>query len=381
MPQRLKLALTADKEALAPGVSSQVALDGKFLYGAPAANLNTEAEVTLREDSDPYPQPQYKGYHFGLAQESWSAKRFPLATQGTDEQGKETLTVSLNEVPDTSRLLKAVLRVSLFEPGGRPVNRVLGFPYRVQPFAIGIKPSADSVEIGQAIQFDIVALDASGNPQAVNGLRYELYREDYEYYWYYRDSRWDYKTIIRDSQPLNGQAFNLAADQPYKVTQKALDWGSYRAEVIDPATGVASSVRFQVGWWVEPGGGDSPDRLQLRLDKPTYQAGETAHAFIKAPFAGEVLLAVASNRMWMTKSVSLPADGVTVDLPIPAEWGPGVYLTATAYRPAEGGAKRGPGRAIGVTWLGLDPQPRTLQVAFAAPSELKPRQQSTCRCR
>ena len=68
--------------------------------------------------------------------------------------------------------------------------------------------------------------------------------------------------------------------------------------------------------------------------------------------------------MWLSKTVSAPADGATVELPIPAEWGPGVYIAATAFRSAENVAQRGPGRAIGVAWVGLDPSPRTLNIAL-----------------
>jgi uncharacterized protein YfaS (alpha-2-macroglobulin family) len=47
--------------------------------------------------------------------------------------------------------LQARVRVSLFEPGGRPVTRSLNLPYRAQPFAIGIKPrfSDGGVQTGQ----------------------------------------------------------------------------------------------------------------------------------------------------------------------------------------------------------------------------------------
>ena len=96
-------------------------------------------------------------------QESWKAKRFNLAVAGTDADGKTRTTVKLDEIPDTSRLLKALVRVSLFEPGGRPVNRTLALPYRTQPFAIGIQPRfEDGIRIGEEASFEIIALDHRG---------------------------------------------------------------------------------------------------------------------------------------------------------------------------------------------------------------------------
>lgn len=372
VPQRIKLELDSAAKALAPGETIAVKARGRFLYGAPAALLNTQAEIVLRVDPEPY--PAFKNYQFGLVQESYEAERFELTTPATDEAGEALLDVSLDAVPDTTRPLKAVVRVSLFEPGGRPVNQVLGLPYRTQPYALGIRPRFNgSVPIGQAAGFDVVAVGPDGQPRAVEGLRYELFREEYNYYWFYQSNRWDYKLIIRDSDPVASRTLALTAE-PQALTQPGLDWGNYRLEIHDPTTGVASSVRFDVGWFVNPSADDTPDKLQVTLDKPVYQAGDTARVYVKAPFAGEVLLAVAGNTLHTTKSFSLSADGTTVELPVDADWGPGVYVTATAFRPGNNTTQRGPGRAIGLAWLKLDPAPRTLEIAMQTPAEVLPRQ-------
>ncbi len=56
-------------------------------------------------------------------------------------------------------------------------------------------------------------------------------------------------------------------------------------------------------------------------------------------------------------------------------WGSGVYALVSAYRPADapGPQQRGPGRAVGVAWLGIDPSARTLAPALAAPDVVRPR--------
>ena len=252
VPQRLKLELSSPALVLKPGEPAVVEITGRFLYGAPAANLKAEAEVVLNEDPNPY--PTFPGYRFGLAQDRWTAQRFPVALAGTDAQGKAQAQVTLSETPDTSRPLQARLRVSLFEPGGRPVSRSLNLPYRAQPFAIGIKPrfGDDGVPLGQEAGFDVIALDPLGQPLAKSGLRAELVREDHQYYWYYGENRWNYKLVIRDGAPVASQTLNIAAGQPSAFVQRIAEWGDYRLDVLDPATGVASSVRFTVGWFESP---------------------------------------------------------------------------------------------------------------------------------
>ncbi len=373
VPQRLKLELKAATKTLKPNVPTTLAIHGRFLYGAPAANLKAEAEVVLREDPKPY--PQYADYHFGLIQDEWTAKRFPVALAGTDAQGQAQTVLMVNETPDTTRPLLARLRVSLFEPGGRPVHRHLDLPYRIQPFAIGIKPHfSGGIQSGQEAGFDVIALDPSGQRYAGRDLRVDWIREEYQYYWYHNNSRWNYKQIIRDRAPVSSQTLSLTSGQVATIRQNGLDWGHYRLEIVDPQTGVASSVRFTVGWFEKSGVGDTPDQMKVTLDKPHYQAGDTARVFIRAPFAGEVVLNVMGDRLWLSKAMSVPADGMTVTLPIAAEWGPGVYIAATAFRPADHKAQRGPGRAVGVAWAGLDPAQRRLNIALDIPREWKPRQ-------
>src|SRR5262249_3209589 len=97
--------------------------------------------------------------------------------------------------------------------------------------------------------------------------------------------------------------------------------------------------------------------------------------FIKAPFAGEAELAIASDRVLSLRALSLPAEGVTLDVPVDASWGSGVYALVSAYRrsDAPGPQQRGPGRPVGIAWLGIDASVRTLATAFAAPDVVRPR--------
>src|SRR5204862_7816000 len=131
--------------------------------------------------------------------------------------------------------------------------------------------------------------------------------------------------------------------------------GLYRWEVTDPASGAQSSLRFHVGWWVEAALPDVPDKLDTTLDKPSYQAGDTAKLFVKAPFAGEAELTIASDRILALRSFVLPPGGTTIEVPVDAVWGSGVYALVSAYRPQGAAsaapnqaAPRGPGRAVGV---------------------------------
>lgn len=381
VPERLAFTLAPERKTLVPGVDDPVTLEARYLYGAPAAALATEAELVLRRDRNPY--PAFKDYRFGLAQERWQATRRALTVAPTDAEGRTRLVARLDAAPDTSLPLKAVLRVAVLEQGGRATWRSLSLPVRSRARALGIRPlfGDNVVETGQEAGFTAIAVDRDGARVATKDVTFALYRERYDYQWYYRSARWAYKVVIRD-RLLDQGPMALAADRPARFA-RTLDWGRYRLELRDRKSGAATSLRFRVGWFTSgPTAGAAPDKLQVALDKRRYKAGETARVRIRPPFAGEALIAVAGDRLYETRLVTLPREGTVISIPVKADWGSGVYVTATAFRPgdrpgsekdAAGSGRRGPARAIGLAWLGIDSSPRTLSVAITAPETIRPR--------
>src|SRR5262249_42179983 len=142
---------------------------------------------------------------------------------------------------------------------------------------------------------EVIAVDGDGKRTAAPGLRWELLRESWQYDWYSLNGVWRHRTQVRD-QPIETGTLNVGADAAATLA-RTLPEGRYRWEVVDTASGAASSLRFHVGWWVEAELPDVPDKLTATLDKATYQPGETARLFIKAPFAGDAQLAIASDRI------------------------------------------------------------------------------------
>src|SRR5437763_9449725 len=253
-------------------------------------------------------------------------------------------------------------------------------PIRQRPLAIGLRSPAgdDAIPEGQPANVEIIALDADAKRIGSQGVRWELLRENWEYAWYSQNGLWRHRTQIHD-QALEAGIIDVNGADHASLSRK-LPEGRYRWELRDDATGAQSSLRFHVGWWVEAALPDVPDKLEATLDKPSYQAGDTAKLFVKAPFAGEAELAIASDRVLALRSFSLPAGGTTIELPVDAAWGTGIYALVSAYRPQAAAApapgpaaSRGPGRAVGVAWLGVDASPRTLSVALSAPDVVRPR--------
>ena len=378
VPPQLKVELSAADRPVKPGEPFPVTVGARYYYGAPGAGLSVEAQASIAFDDAPFPNEP--GFHFGLVGDEFTSTRKDLEPPATDAEGKTTIALNLTDLPDVTKPLAVTVQVSVFEPSGRAVIESVMRPIRQRPLAIGLRSPAgdDAIPEGQPANVEIIALDADAKRIASQGLRWELLRENWQYSWYSVNGSWRHRTQRRD-QPMETGSLDIGANG-LAALSRTLPAGRYRWEVTDPASGAQSSLRFHVGWWVEAALPDVPDKLEATLDKPSYQAGETAKLFVKAPFAGEAELAIASDRVLALRSFSLPAGGATIELPVDTAWGTGIYALVSAYRPQAAAApapgpaaSRGAGRAVGVAWLGVDASPRTLSVALSAPDVVRPR--------
>ncbi|WP_022729963.1 alpha-2-macroglobulin family protein [Fodinicurvata sediminis] len=377
VPDRTEFDLTSATDSLAVGGSTEIALEGRYLYGAPAAGLALEGELTVKPTRE---WARFPGYVFGLAdEEGVEPLRTPLAgLPETDAEGRAVFDVSIDSVPSTTRLLTAEMHVQMREAGGRAVERSLEIDVEPQTPVIGLKPefSGGQVEEGGTANFRVLAADPSGERIAMPELEWSLYKVERHYQWYRNGSAWDYEPITTTSLVREG-TLDATADSEPQVSA-SVDWGRYRLEVqhSEPG-GPISSVEFEAGWYVEASSTETPDGLEVALDRARYEPGDTAQLKISPRFAGEALITLGSESLQHSMRVSVPAEGTTVDIPVTKDLGAGTYVTATLFRPGETTENRLPMRAIGVRWLEVDPGERALDVALDPPETTRPNERLT----
>ncbi|TCN31361.1 alpha-2-macroglobulin family protein [Sinorhizobium americanum] len=372
VPDRTEFDLTSEAKAIEVGTPIEVAVDGRFLYGAPAAGLTLEGEVAVRPTHE---SEAFKGYFFGLADEEASEDtRVPLEGLGPlDQVGKAVIAVDLGEVPATTQLLNATVTVRMREAGGRAVERALTLPVQPTGPMIGIKPEFSGELAENSVgKFHVIAIDANGAKVAMPGLSWKLISVERNYQWYRDGSAWKYEPVISTKQVANGTVDVTENGAEIAVP---VGWGRYRLEIETAAAdGPTSSVEFDAGWYVEATSTETPDGLEIALDKENYAVGETAKLKVSPRFAGELLVTVGTENLIATKSATIAETGGEVELPVTADWGAGAYVTATLYRPGDAQESRMPMRAIGIKWLAVDPADRKLAVSLDAPEKTQPRQ-------
>ena len=318
----------------------------------------------------------FEGYSFGLNDERVLPVRSPLSGLPlTDGKGTAMIPVELDEVPDATKPLEARLTIRMREASGRAVERSLTVPVERLDTMIGVKPAFAGGQIGdgETAKFDVIAVAPDGARAGLADVTWNLVKIERNFQWYQVNGSWNYEPVTYTKRVASGR-FDLTADAAAEIAAK-VEWGRYRLEVAGAdASGPATSVEFNAGWYVQASAGDTPDMLQVTLDKQAYKPGETARVNITPRFAGTALVQVVSDRLITMKPVEVSEAGATVELPVGEDWGAGVYVTATLFRPADVAKSRMPGRALGLQWLRIDASERTTSVEFDVPPVVRPRQ-------
>ncbi len=367
---RIEFDLTTVAKIIPRNGPAQLSVGGHFLYGAPASNLDLSGTVSIAAAKE---RPGFAGYAFGLVDDEITAVRQDIDDMpSTDAAGKATFPVKLDKIPASSRPLEATITVSMAESGGRAVERKLTLPVVPNGSMIGIKPafSGRSLGDGANADFDVVVAAPDGKMLAQTGLKYELLRVETSYQWYRQNGQWEYEPVKRTERVANGTV-DAAADNPARISMP-VNWGRYRLEVsTGTPDGSTTSLTFDAGFYAEANS-DTPDLLEVALDKPDYKSGDTMNVSVTARTAGRLTLNIFTDRLVASASQDVKAGSVRVPLVVGRDWGTGAYMVATLRRPLDAPAQRMPGRAIGVQWFSIDKTARTLTLDMKLPGSLRP---------
>ncbi|MCC6778533.1 MAG: alpha-2-macroglobulin family protein [Hyphomicrobiales bacterium] len=360
VPDRLEFEIATTAKGISKARPAEVSVDGRYLYGAPASALEIEGEVIVAPAAERAGFPQYR---FGLSDEDVETNRQPLENlPETDANGRARFSVALDKVPTTTRPLEARILVRMAEAGGRAIERKLTLPVIPSGAMIGVKPlfSGRSIGEGENAGFDVVLVGSDGASLARPGLRYELLKVETRYQWYRRDGLWDFEPVKTTKRVADGQ-LDVAADRPGRISLP-VQWGRYRLEVsTGERNGPITSIGFDAGFYAEASA-DTPDLLEVALDKAEYAPGESMTVAVTARTAGKVTLNVIGDRLASTLTQDVPAGTSRLRLPVGNDWGTGAYVVATLRRPLDAQAQRMPGRAIGLQWFAINRKARTLTV-------------------
>ena len=369
LPERIDVTLALPDGPVRLGDVPGLAVEARYLFGSPGADLAVEGEVVLREATS---LARYPGYVFGRADEPFSAqvRSFDAARTGAD--GRATIPVALPDVTDPARPLEVEVHARVSEGSGRPVERSVTRALTPASPVLGIKPLFDGV-VGENADaaFDLVAVGPDEAPAAMK-VNWVLTRIQTDYQWYQEYGNWNWQPVTTRTPVAQGTA-DLGGPDPAKVSG-AVTWGEYELAVEQADGGAAAaSTTFYAGWYVSADVSSTPDTLEMSLDRADYAPGQTAMLRVVPRAAGTALVMVLSDRLVALKVVPLAAGENAVPLEVTKDWGAGAYVTVSALRPMDVAAGRNPARAMGLAYAAIDPGDRALEAQVQVADEVAPR--------
>ena len=376
LPERMKLDLDAAQPVLKPGEALKLTATAAYLYGAPASGNRFTAKLAVAIEQ--HPLDQLPGYFFGDPTMELPKDAKDIIDTTLPENGVLQEDIALPAEAKPRSPIAAIVSGSVYETGGRTVNRTLKRVLWPANALVGIRPlfdDKDGADANANAGFEVVRVDAGGKPQPGKGLKATLVRELRDYHWNYdEDGGWDYDFTRRfenkDTRTLDVGAGASKIDFP-------VEWGEYRLDVFDPATGLTTRYPFRAGWsWDDQNRGldARPDKVKLALDRTGYKAGDTLKVTVTPPHAGKGLLMVESDRMLYVQAIDAK-PGSTFSIPVTKDWERhDVYVTALVFRGGSAPSKITPARAVGVVHVPMDRRDRRVAVGLSVPKQMRPEQ-------
>ena len=376
LPERMKLSLKSSDQVLQTGDNFEVAVQGDYLYGAPASGNRLLGSVAQERFRAPFPK-EWPGFLFGDFADDKDKSRQEIDESSLDDQGKADVSVPFTANAKSPLRVRAAF--SLLESGGRPVVRSIERMWWPAKELIAVRPMFDSdvAREGSMAEFEVIRVNSAGKFVALKEAPFKVVREDREYYWRYDAGRGWHSGYSEAEETIHAGA--LAIKERSKLTVP-VKWGTYRLEVTDPETKQILRYRFYAGWGAQDSEsmGNRPDRVRLQLENAPVKVGSDVKLKITPPHDGEALVIVEADKVLWSKRVAVSTSGTSVTIPMDKSWNRSdMYVSTVVYRPGSQGDRVTPARAVGLTWLPLARTERQLKVSLTAPNQVEPDKKMT----
>lgn len=378
LPERLRLDLEQNTlTSFSLGEPITYPIKGEYLYGAPAAGNKLDTQVSVRGWAQPF--ETLKGFHFGHSDNvPW--QQFNLDSLELDSEGKTVTKLDKKQFDwsgfDSPAELK--LRYSLYESGGRAINRHKSVLLWPRNSFVGVKPKFenDVSDSEQQIAFEIVRVDKQGKLLTQGEAKATLYRLEEKYFWSHTPERgWHYQ-IEKNEYPVAHEVLSFTSGEPQALSLP-VEWGRYRLELDDYLGKSQTVYTFQAGdnWynaWNSASDRIKPDEVTVALDKESYRAGDIVNVKLASPTEGTAIVLLETDKVLQTVEVKLTDRKADVEIKIPQGLARhDAYISAFVVAPTEQQDKVSK-RSFGIAHLPLKRSDRRLDVDINVADKLLP---------
>lgn len=382
-PNRLKINLkTTDDYIDALKKQIPVDLHAAWLTGATAGGLKAKVELSLSKTDNPF--SGYSQYLFNNPATDFSFVKTTVFDGLLDAQGKTRFNLKAPEAKNAPGMLRASITTRVFEPGGDASIHTQTLPFSPFSSYVGIQlnqPKDKYIETDTDHRFDIVTVDAQGQPLSRKNLEYKVYRVDWSWWWENRNE--SFGSYINNSSITPVAQGTLSTTQgkgnfTFRVDYPS--WGRYFVYVKDMESGHATGGTVYIDWPDWRGRSDKTDpsgvtMLAFSVDKEAYEKDETVTVIIpKAAEGARALVALENgttviHREWVTVSSQ---EDTRYSFKVTPEMAPNIYVHISLLQPHTQTTNELPIRMYGVVPVFVTNKESRLEPQIKMPDVLRP---------
>ncbi len=248
---------------------------------------------------------KFKNYIFNDPSKRFYPDESTVFNDKLNKEGKASFDIYKPTGSELPSMLRINFTAKVFEPGGGFSINQKAWNYTPYSSFIGIKvpQSANEnkwLQTDKNQKFDIVCIDANGNPIKKTKLTVEIYHLDWSW-WYqsnediasYISKNYNHKIFTKNINVIDGKAhfvFNL----------KYPNWGNFFIKVIDNNSRNSTGVKVYFDW---PSSYSRKNRktlggatiLNLSTEKDKYKVDETVKVSFPAPKNSKILVSLEKN--------------------------------------------------------------------------------------
>lgn len=374
VPVRLDVRVSPTRDRFVGGQPAEVHVAARYLFGRAAAGLSVTTEARLRRLSPRF--AVWPGYRFDDPAEGQTATLASLTTT-LDDDGEATIGLPVATVASAG-LSRAEVSATVTEAGGRSVSNTTTFDVDGGDRHVGLALTPDRiVAVGEPARVDWIQVDGRGDPVVAGPIAYRLERVEFETTLQEINDRYVWATVERATSVAECRIEPDATGTPtgtFDLTCRQS--GLHRLTVTDIVSGNMTRIEFDAAGdaaEADMAAARRPGRVDVALDRSSYEPGSTAQVLVRAPFAGTMLCSLETDRVLWHRLVDMTAAEATVEAPIPADLRGDAFLVVTVVRPVDANAPQWrPHRAIGLTRVHPDRQSHALSLALDTPPQARP---------
>jgi uncharacterized protein YfaS (alpha-2-macroglobulin family) len=386
-PNRLKIYLDFGKDKITQGQKDSIAkLQVKWLHGAVARNLHALVNVSVNQSKTTF--DKYRNYEFDSPIRNYYSEAEVVFDGNLNEKGETKISTDLAIGQTAPGMLRATYITKVFEEGGDfSIDRysVAYSPYNtyVGLHAPEIKGYDNTLETGNAYNFDVVTLNTNGKPVNAKKLQVKIYKLQWR--WWYDKGEDDLATYISRAGTIVTKDTIISTTNGkglFKFKVNYPEYGRYLVTVTDLEGGHETGKVVYIDWpyWsrANRSNNENANMLNFACDKEKYTSGENIKLSFPSPAEGLALVSIETGSKVVKKFWITTKKGETVhEFPATSDMSPNAYVHVTLLQPHATTKNDLPIRMYGVVPVMVDDPQTHLLPMITMGDVIKPESTST----